>query len=139
MDTSNKELVDAGFPVLLGALFAVVRMLLEKRRSVFSWLTGLFVGALTAYLTHLYLLDYQTLTEGQKAIIIGLTGLLSHDVLKGLLALGKLFREEPILFITLLRTGKWPSASETTKKNTGNITQALNKRNVEHKETQQDD
>jgi len=139
LDTSNKEFVDAGFPVLLGILFSIIRMLLERRKSVFAWLTGLFIGGTCAYLTHLYLLDFVQLSDGQKAVLIGLSGLLSHDIMKAVLEIGKVIRENPLAIIQFIRTGTWPNEKETTKKSTESTTQAPSKRSVGHKETQQDD
>lgn len=139
MDTSNKELVDAGFPVLLGVLFSIVRMLLERRKSVFAWVSGLFIGGTCAYLTHLYLLDFSTLSEGQKAVIIGLSGLLSHDIMKAALDIGRIVRENPAGVIQFIRTGVWPNEKETTRKNTETTTQSPSRRNEGRNETQQDD
>lgn len=93
-----QELIDAVFPVLLGVFFAVCRLLLERRKELFQWITGLFVGAGVSYMTYLYLQDYHDLTDGSKAVIIGLSGLLSHDFLKGLLLVGKWWRENPSEF-----------------------------------------
>lgn len=132
MDSPPKELVDAGMPVILGILISVARLLHEKQKNILTWLSGLFLGALTGYLTHVYLLGFSNLTEGEKAVIIALAGLLSHDVLKGLLAIGKTFREQPLTVIQFFRTGKW---QETTQKSTETTTQNQNKSGEGHKET----
>lgn len=99
-----QELLDALFPVILGMFFAICRLLIERRTEIVQWVTGLIVGAGVSYITYLYLRDSQV-TEGTQAIIIGLSGLLSHDFLKGLLLIGRWWREDPKGIIRWIRGG----------------------------------
>jgi hypothetical protein len=99
--------IDKTYPVLAGLALALARELVQNPRSWLLWFRNMTVAAICAVVTWYYTMDWQV-AEWQKQIIIGMSAMAGRDLIEGLVRMILLFKENPVQFITDIKSGKLP-------------------------------
>lgn len=93
-----QELLDYGrawTPLALAFLAVVARfMMLPHGHSVLTFLRGLAVAGFVAMLTNSALLGYG-MNDDLRAALVGGAAFLADDILRGMIALGTKFKDDP--------------------------------------------
>lgn len=95
IDQFNEKLVTIIPPLVLALLAAGVRFVLTPRKTVGTFLRGLFVAGTAGYIANLAMIDLEV-SEGIRAALVGMVAFVADDILTGILTEGQKFRKDPI-------------------------------------------
>jgi len=94
-DTTNHFLKTVNVLVIPLTAGAVKHLLLEKKTTLYSFMSDMAIAGFGGYMAHLLLLDITMLSDGAKSVVIGMIALSADVLLKGVLRLSVKFVENP--------------------------------------------